>query len=152
MLCTPLGSKRYKNTAVSSLRGLVAVLWWWAPGGNSYPWLALPGWYGFVHAQGTGRAGGLVAGLHAVKCLVAWGTLGKRLTSGKVNFLHASVRFHFHEARGFGEWLQGLNYIYNYICSGWLTKKWKDIRSHLTISAILRQLLFVKIFSLVRTN
>ena len=59
-----------------------------------------------------------VAGLQAVKCLVAWGTLGKRLTSGKVNFLHASVRFHFHEARGFGEWLQGLNYIYNYICSG----------------------------------
>ena len=41
-----------------------------------------------MHAQGTGRAGGLVAGLHAVKCLVAWGTLGKRLTSGKVNFLH----------------------------------------------------------------
>ena len=59
-----------------------------------------------------------VAGLQAVKCLVTWGTLGKRLTSGKVNFLHASVRFHFHEARGFGEWLQGLNYIYNYICSG----------------------------------
>ena len=59
-----------------------------------------------------------VAGLHVVKCLVAWGTLGKRLTSGKVNFLHASVRFDFHEARGFGEWLQGLNYIYNYICSG----------------------------------
>ena len=29
-----------------------------------------------------------VAGLHVVKCLVAWGTLGKRLTSGKVNFLH----------------------------------------------------------------
>ena len=29
-----------------------------------------------------------VAGLPAVKCLVAWGTLGKRLTSGKVNFLH----------------------------------------------------------------
>ena len=59
-----------------------------------------------------------VAGLQAVKCLVTWGTLGKRLTSGKVNFLQASVRFHFHEARGFGEWLQGLNYIYNYICSG----------------------------------
>ena len=29
-----------------------------------------------------------VAGLKAVKCLVTWGTLGKRLTSGKVNFLH----------------------------------------------------------------
>ena len=48
-----------------------------------------------------------VAGLQAVKCLVTWGTLGKRLTSGKVNFLHASVRFHFHEAKGFGELLQG---------------------------------------------
>ena len=41
-----------------------------------------------MHAQGTGRAARLVAGLHAVKSLVAWGTLGKRLTSGKVNFLH----------------------------------------------------------------
>ena len=48
-----------------------------------------------------------VAGLQAVKCLVTLGTLGKRLTSGKVNFLHASVRFHFHEAKGFGELLQG---------------------------------------------
>ena len=48
-----------------------------------------------------------VAGLQAVKCLVTWGTLGKRLTFGKVNFLHASVRFHFHEAKGFGELLQG---------------------------------------------
>ena len=29
-----------------------------------------------------------VACLHAVKCLVAWGTLGKRLTSGEVNFVY----------------------------------------------------------------
>ena len=151
MLCTPLGSKRYKNAAFSSLRGLVAVLWWWAPGENSYPWLTLPGWYGFVHAQGTGCA----AGLRGYMLLSVWwpGELWVRgwLPVRSTFFMH-SVRFHFHEARGFGELLQGLNYIYNYICSGWLTTKWKDIRSHLTISAILRQLLFVKIFSLVRTN